>query len=100
VAFCRVTYRDIEGIDHSVEVEAESLYEAVAKAVQSFRRDDCWALNPPGPGCHFSVKALKDAPVTYTISLSKVQEFAQHGTARGPQDVMRKNRIKELLGLR
>jgi hypothetical protein len=73
VAFCRVTYRDIEGVEHSVEIEAESLYEAVAKAVNRFRRDDCWGMHPPGPGCQFQVKALKDAPVTYNISLAKVR---------------------------
>jgi hypothetical protein len=33
VAFCRVSYRDPEGIEHAVEVEGESLYEAVARAV-------------------------------------------------------------------
>jgi hypothetical protein len=99
VAFCRVTYRDIEGIEHSVEVEAESLYEAIAQAVKRFRHDDGWALCPPGPTCQFHVKVLKDAPVTYSVSLDKVQSFALHGTAKGPQDILRKNRIKELLGL-
>jgi hypothetical protein len=99
VAFCRVTYRDIEGIEHSVEVEAESLYEAIAQAVKRFRHDDGWALSPPGRGSQFHVKVLKDAPVTYSISLAKVQEFALHGTAKGPQDILRKKRIKELLGL-
>ena len=99
MAFCRVSYRDLEGIEHAVEVEAESLYEAVARAVDRFRRDDGWGVHPPGPGCPFRVKVLKDAPVTYTISLDRVQQFALHGTARGPQDILRKNRIKELLGL-
>jgi hypothetical protein len=99
VAFCRVTYRDIEGIEHSVEVEAESLYEAIAQAVRRFRHDDGWAMHPPGPGCHFHVKALRDTPITYSISLDKVQEFALHGTAKGPQDILRKKRIRELLGL-
>jgi hypothetical protein len=99
VATCRVTYRDIEGIDHSVEVEAESLYEAIAQSVKRFRHDDGWALSPPGPRCQFHVKVLKDAPVTYSMSLDKVQDFALHGSAKGPLDVMRKKRIKELLGL-
>jgi hypothetical protein len=100
VAFCRVTYRDIEGIDHSVEVEADSLYEAIAHAVKPFRHDDGWAISPLGPRCQFQVKVLKDAPVTYSMSLDKVQEFALHGTARGPQEILRKKRIRELLGLR
>jgi hypothetical protein len=36
--------------------------------------------------------------VSYTISLAKVEDFARHGTARGPQDLVRKQRINELLG--
>jgi hypothetical protein len=99
VAFCRVTYRDIEAIDHSVEVEAESLYEAIAQAVKRFRNDDGWALCPPGPRCQFHITVLRDAPITYSISLDKVQDFALHGTAKGPQEILRKKRIRELLGL-
>jgi hypothetical protein len=37
VAFCRVSYRDIKGIEHAIEVEADTLFEAVAQAVQRFR---------------------------------------------------------------
>jgi hypothetical protein len=99
VAFCRVSYRDAEGIEHSVEVDGESLYEAVARAVSRFRRDDGWCMDPPGVGCQLRVKMLKETPITYTVPLKKVVNFAMHGTAKGPQDVLRKKRIKELLGL-
>ncbi len=43
---------------------------------------------------------LKEAPITYTVPLKKVVDFALHGTAKGPSDILRKKRIKELLGLR
>ena len=99
MALCRVSYRDPEGIEHAVEVEGESLYEAVARAVNRFRRDDGWCMDPPGSSCQLSVKMLKDAPITYTVALKKVVEFALHGTAKGPSDTLRKKRIKDLLGL-
>jgi hypothetical protein len=99
VAFCRVSYRDAEGIEHAVEVEGESLYEAVARAVKVFRRDDGWCMDPPGVACQLSVKMLKDAPVTYTVPLKKVVDFGLHGTVKGPAGILRKKRIKELLGL-
>jgi hypothetical protein len=76
VAFCRVTYRDIDRIEHSVEVDAESLYEAVASAVKRFRNDDGWASCPPGSACNFDVRVLPHSPITYSIALNKVQEFA------------------------
>jgi hypothetical protein len=99
VGFCRVSYRDADGIEHSVEVTATTLYEAVALAVARFRLDDGWAIAPPGPGCEFRVKVLPDSPVTYTVALSKVESFARHGTAKGPKGILQKERIRELLGL-
>lgn len=99
MAFCRVSYRDTEGIEHAVEVEGESLYEAVARAVKTFRKDDGWCMDPPGAACQLSVRMLKEAPITYTVPLKKVVDFALHGTAKGPSDILHKKRIKELLGL-
>jgi hypothetical protein len=99
VAFCRVSYRDTEGIEHAVEVEGESPYDAIARAVKLLRRDDGWCMDAPGSACHLSVKMLKDAPITYTVPLKKVVDFALHGTAKGPSEILRKKRIKELLGL-
>jgi hypothetical protein len=39
---------------------------------------------------------LNDAPITYTVPLKKVVDFALHGAAKGPSDILRKKRIKEL----
>ena len=39
---CKVSCRDIEGIEHSVRVNAESLYEAVARGLAAFRNGN-WA---------------------------------------------------------
>jgi hypothetical protein len=36
---CRVSFADSEGILHGLDVDAESLYEAVAIAVVSFRHE-------------------------------------------------------------
>jgi hypothetical protein len=37
--------------------------------------------------------------MTYSVPLKKVETFALHGTVTGPQDILRKERIKRLLGL-
>jgi hypothetical protein len=37
---CRVTVQDLEGTAHTVEVTAESLYEAVAQGLAALRRSD------------------------------------------------------------
>jgi hypothetical protein len=38
VRSCRVTIRDTEGIEHTAEVTAESLYEAVALGMRAIRQ--------------------------------------------------------------
>ena len=40
VRSCRVTVQDSEGISHTVDVTAGSLYEAVAHGLAAFRGDD------------------------------------------------------------
>ena len=39
---CRVVCRDMNGVEHAVEVTAESLYEAVARGLKAFQDTD-WA---------------------------------------------------------
>lgn len=36
---CKVACRDLAGVDHTVEVSAETLYEAVAQAIAMMQRD-------------------------------------------------------------
>jgi hypothetical protein len=98
VAYCRVSYRDIQGIGHSVTVEAESLFEAVAMAVKRFREtlgEGC----PPGPACAFSVQMHRDAPVEYTVDLKAISDFARDKAVRSPKDMMKRARIREWLGV-
>jgi len=99
VAFCQVKYRDNEGIVHQVDVQADSLFEAVAAAVHVFRKSD-WCGHPPGPGCEFSVKLLPETPAqTYTVTLTQVQDFALYGAVKGPKGIIKKNKLRELLGI-
>jgi hypothetical protein len=99
VAYCRVSYRDIQGIQHSVLVEAESLYEAGALAVKRFR-DTLWEGCPPGPGCELSVRMHREASTDYTVSLQSIVEYARETTVRSPRDEMKKARLREWLGIR
>jgi hypothetical protein len=99
VTRCEVVYRDLEGVEHRVEVDADSLYEAIAAAVSSFRKG-LWTRCPPGPGCIFNVRVFPDRPQVYSVALSQVESFARHGTVKGPKDILRKQKIQEMLGLK
>jgi hypothetical protein len=41
VRTCRVTCIDPRGVEHTIQVSAQSLYEAVAQALRIFR-EDAW----------------------------------------------------------
>jgi hypothetical protein len=44
---CRVSYRDLEGVTHMVEVSASSLHEAAVLALKAFEQTG-WADHPVG----------------------------------------------------
>ena len=46
ISRCRVSFRDLDGLEHVIEVEAESLYEAVGLAVSEFRNDELGVSDP------------------------------------------------------
>ena len=78
VRSCTVAYTDAEGVRHSVNVQAETLYEAVVLAVRAFREHDC----EPGSGSQLEVEA-KSPSVTHTVSMRKVKEWL-NGRAKSP----------------
>ena len=94
---CRVSFSDSEGVLHGIDVEAESLYEAVAVAVAQFREDE---LNRtiPGPLTEFTVLVYRN-PTEQKIRLSQVTKWAEHTTKDGPAGVTKRQKIRQLLGV-
>lgn len=93
---CRVSFIDSEGIQHAVGVEADSLYEAVALAVAEFRKDE---MNTAGAGSmtEFTVTAYRK-PLEHRIRLGQVQKWAEPTTKEGPAGLMKRERVRLLLG--
>jgi len=96
ISRCRVSYLDPEGLDHAVEVEAESLYEAVALAVAEFRQGEIIAA-APGPMTEFCVRVIRK-PIEHRIRFNKVREWAQPSMKGGPAGVTARERVLKLLG--
>jgi hypothetical protein len=90
MAPCVVSYLDTSGIRHTVEVQAESLYEAVVLAVQAFREHDC----APGDVSQIEVEVRKS--VRHTLTLGRVHEWL-HGASRSPKEAVTKERLRALL---
>ena len=90
----RVNYKNDEGI-HSVEVTADTLFEALGQAVVEFREDKT-IVTPPGPETEFTVQVLRK-PVEHSIRLKRVLDWAQFGNTTGPGEMLRRERVRKML---
>ena len=86
----------MEGIAHAVEVDAESLYEAVALAVAEFRQGEIFT-ETLGAMAEFCVTVLRK-PIEHRIRFKKVQEWVQPSTKGGAAGIILRDRLRKLLG--
>jgi hypothetical protein len=94
MARCRVSYQDDQGL-HSVEVDAETLFEAVAEAISEFRQDKTIA-ELPGANTDLTVVVLRKPP-EHVIRLKRIHDWAQPSTTGGPAEMLRKERVRKML---
>jgi hypothetical protein len=94
VRSCRVTIRDLEGIEHSAEVTAETLYEAVALGLRAIRQNS-WAENI---GPNFTIRVLaRDTPVEHTVEFRAFHKWLEQ-QGRSPREITARARVREILG--
>lgn len=92
MATCIVSYLDTDGLRHTVEVEAGSLYEAAALAVRTFKLHDC---EPHGMN---ELEVEMRTSVTHSLTVKRLHEWLMGGS-RAPKDAVLKERLRELLEL-
>lgn len=90
VANCVVSYLDTEGFRHSVEVQAETLYEAAVLGVRAFAQHQC------APGELSKLEVEIRSAVVHEVTLKKVRQWL-NGGARSPKDAVLKERSRALL---
>jgi len=90
MAHCVVGYVDLDGVRHSVEVEAEGLYEAAVLGLCALRKHD---LNPAGLT---QLEVEVRSSVTHTLTVKKVYEWLRRGV-RTPKEAVLKERLRELM---
>jgi len=93
VRACVVSFLDSDGIRHSVEVQAGSLYEAAVLAMSTFRQHDC----QPGLASQLEVRVTSPS-VMHTVTVKKVREWLEGG-AKSPSEKLAKERLKAMLSL-
>ena len=92
---CTVSCCDLKGVEHSVEVTAASLYEAVAQGLRVFREND-W-VDDIGGGRTTITVVVRQPRVEHKV---RVQDFEQwlEGHPRSPAEMTLKNRLREIIG--
>jgi len=90
MATCTVSFVDLDGIRHSVEVEAEGLYEASVLGLCAFRKH---ALEPGGLT---QLEVEVRSSVKHTLTVTKVREWLQRGV-RTPKEAILKDRLRTML---
>jgi hypothetical protein len=96
VRSCRVTIQDTEGISHTVEVTADSLYEAVAHGLAAFRGNE-WVADV---GERFGVVKISVAEirVEHEVRLKDFTSWLER-PGRSPREVTDRQKIKAILGM-
>jgi hypothetical protein len=91
---CSVTFTDHRGSRHSVDVEAESLYEAAALALKALNA--CEWVEPIGPAARLEVE-VRQATTRHQVTPAQVRRWSE-SSAVSPDERIRKDRVKSLLG--
>ncbi|MDX6576639.1 MAG: hypothetical protein QOE96_2592, partial [Blastocatellia bacterium] len=73
MALCIVSYVDLDGVRHAIEVEAEGLYEAAVLALAGFRKHE---LTPAGLT---ELQVEVRSTITHAVSVQKVQQWLSRG---------------------
>jgi hypothetical protein len=90
---CRVTILNTNGVQHTAQVIAETLYEAVARAISALKAHP-WTDDL----CEGIVRVtVQDTPVEHAVRLIEFKKWlAKNGGA--PKNITRRQKVREILG--
>ena len=91
---CKVSVADIEGVEHSTRVTAESLYEAVAAGLSSLKKDT-W-VGEIGTGLTTVEVEVLQPPVTHEVRIKDFQAWLQRKSGSPAEMVLRDKLVKML----
>jgi hypothetical protein len=93
VRTCTVSFIGPSGIRHSVDVTAESVYEAAALGVSALRESG-WA-DAVALGTELEVQ-VREPPTCHRITVQQIHRWCD-GVAVSPDETLKKRRLKQLL---
>src|SRR5215831_15365939 len=92
---CKVTWLDAEGIEHTVQVTAQTLYEAVAQALRVFREHDWCDRDLRGSAASVVVK-IAQPEIEHRV---RIRDFASwlESVGKSPAEMILKTRLREIV---
>lgn len=92
---CTVAIKDIQEVEHSINVTAETLYEAIATALAALKRDN-W-VGEIGQGNSTVTVVVQQPPVKHEVKMKDfVSWLGRQG--RSPAEVVLKQKLERILG--
>src|ERR1700734_2133831 len=92
---CTVAVKDLRDVEHSIEVTAETLYEAIATALAALQQDN-W-VGEIGQGFATVTVVVQQPPVKHEVKMKDfVSWLGRQG--RSPAEVVLKQKLERILG--
>jgi len=96
VRSCRVTIHDMDGVSHTVEVTAATLYEAVAQGLAALRGNE-WVAGI-AEGLNVVRVSVSDVRVEHQVKLGDFTKWIER-TNGSPREMSERLRIRAILGM-
>lgn len=93
---CRVTVQDMDGISHTVEVTASTLYEAVALGLAALRVNE-WVAGI-ARGANVVKVSVADVRVEHEVKLMDFTKWLERAGG-SPREVSDRYKIRSILGM-
>ena len=93
---CRVTVNDLEGVKHSVEVTASTLYEAVALGLMAIQEHD-WT-GDIAEGLNTVDVSVSAVSVTHSVRMQDFRKWLERKGGK-PNEITQRNHIRTVLGI-
>jgi hypothetical protein len=97
VRSCRVTIQDMDGVSHTVEVTAATLYEAVAQGLAAIRGNE-WVAGI-AQGLNVVKVSVADVRVEHEVRLMDFTKWLER-TGGSPREVSDRHKIRAIWGCR
>ena len=92
---CTVAIKDLRDVEHSIEVTAETLYEAIATALAALQQDN-W-VGEIGQGFATVSVLVQQPPVKHEVKMKDFLSWLNR-QGRSPAEVILKQKLEKILG--